>query len=74
MGLEGSDDVIEYLVAQETQRGKITLPAEKIKKLEKVSAGDVLRVAQDIFQNKKLNLAAIGPQIDQKKLGKLLKF
>lgn len=72
LGLEGSDDVIEYLVAQEVQRGEIMLPEEKIKKLEQVSADDVLRVAQDVFRNKKLNLAAIGPEIDKKRLAKIL--
>ncbi len=74
MGLEGSDDVVEYLVTQETIRGEITLPKEKAKMIDKVTADDVLRVAKDIFVNKKLNLAVIGPKANKKKLEKLLKF
>lgn len=71
MGLEGSDDVVEYLVTQETIRGEIVLPKEKAKLIDKVTAEDVLRVAKDIFVNKKLNLAVIGPHPDAKKLEKL---
>lgn len=74
MGLEGSDDVVEYLVTQETIRGEIVLPKEKAKLIDKVTAADVLRVAKDIFQNKKLNLAVIGPHPDKKKLVPLVKF
>lgn len=74
MGLEGSDDVVEYLVTQETIRGEIVLPKEKAKLIDKVTADDVLRVAKDIFQNKKLNLAVIGPHPDKKKLVPLVRF
>lgn len=72
MGLEGSDDVVEYLVTQETIRGAIVLPKEKAKLIDRVTAADVLRVAQDIFVNKKLNLAIIGPKASKTKLEKLL--
>lgn len=74
MGLEGSDDVVEYLVTQETIRGEIVLPKEKAKLIDQVTAEDVLRVARDIFVNKKLNLAVIGPKANKAKLQKLLKL
>lgn len=74
MGLEGSDDVVEYLVGQETIRGEITLPKEVAKRIDRVTADDVLRVARDIFVNKKLNLAVIGPKASTTKLQKLVKF
>ncbi len=74
MGLEGSDDVAEYLVTQETIRGEIVLPKEKAKLIDAVTAEDILRVAADIFVNKKLNLAVIGPKADKKKLEKILVF
>lgn len=74
MGLEGSDDVVEYLVNQETVKGEIVLPKEKAKLVDRVTADDVLRVAADIFQNKNLNLAVIGPHVHQKELEKLVKF
>lgn len=74
MGLEGSDDVAEYLVAQEVLRGRISLPEEKVKKIDSVTAQDVLRIAKDIFRNDKLNLAVIGPHDGKmkKRLEKLL--
>ena len=74
MGLEGSDDVVEYLVSQEVLSGKISLPNEKVKKIDAVTAADVLRVAKDIFQNRRLNLAIIGPHDGkmEKKLSKIL--
>lgn len=76
MGLEGSDDVVEYLVAQEVLHDKVTLPEEKVKKIDAVTSDDVLRVARDIFRNEKLNLAVIGPHDakTRKRLEKLLSF
>lgn len=72
MGFEGSDDVVEYVVTQETLYGKITTLEEKRKRIDKVTAEDVLRVAKDIFQNKKLNLAIIGPHIHKEELVKIV--
>jgi predicted Zn-dependent peptidase len=72
MGFEGSDDVVEYVVTQETLFGEITTLEEKRKRIERVTALDVLRVASDIFQNKKLNLAVIGPHVHQKELLKIV--
>lgn len=74
LAFEGSDDIVEYLVTQETLLGKIVLPKEKAKEIDKVTADDVFRVAKDIFQNKKLNLTVIGPNADQKKLEKIVKL
>ncbi len=72
LGLEGSDDIVGYLVTQETLRHEIILPKERMKAIDKVTADDVLRVAKDIFVNKKLNLAVIGPRVNEKRLEKLL--
>jgi predicted Zn-dependent peptidase len=72
MSLEGSDEVAEYLVSQETLRGKIDLPHDKMKQVDAVTAKDVLRVAKDIFVDKKLNLVVIGPHTNKTRLGKLL--
>jgi len=73
MGLEGSDDVAEYLVSQEVLRNEIVLPKEKVRMISRVTADDVLRVAQDIFRNDRLNLAVVGPH-DAKKKAKLEKM
>jgi len=74
MGFEGSDDVVEYVITQETLYGKITTLEEKRKAIDKVTANDVIRVAKDIFQNKKLNLAIIGPHIHKEELEKIVKL
>lgn len=72
LGLEGSDDIVGYLVTQETLRHEIILPKERMKAIDKVTVDDVLRVAKDIFQNKKLNLAVIGPKASKARLSRIL--
>jgi predicted Zn-dependent peptidase len=72
MHLESSDDVISYLVDQELLRGEIRLPEERFRNIDAVTSEDVLRVAQEIFRNERLNLAIIGPHASGKKLQKLL--
>ena len=74
LGLEGSDDVVEYLVGQEVLQNKIVLPKDKIKAIDKVTAEDVLRVAKMIFTDSRLNLAVISPNVKKAKLEKLLHF
>ncbi|NQV88495.1 MAG: insulinase family protein [Parcubacteria group bacterium] len=58
--LEPSDDIAQFYGAQEILRQKIKTPEEMAKELRKVTARDIQKVAKDIFQNKKLNLALIG--------------
>jgi len=72
LGLEGSDDVIEYLVGQEVLQNQVVLPKDKLRAIDKVTAEDVLRVAKMIFTEKRLNLAVISPSIKKAKLEKLL--
>lgn len=47
---------------------------EVLKAIDAVEAGDVLRVAQFLFANSKLNLAVIGPFKDEEKFAKILKI
>lgn len=74
MGLESSDEVAMFFVSQEVSYGKIITLEERFKFIDKVSADDILRVAKDIFCEKNLNLAVIGPHKDGKKLQKGLKI
>ncbi len=74
MGFEGSDDVVEYVVTQETLFRQVTTLEEKRKQIERVTAEDILRVAKDIFKNSKLNLAVIGPHVHQQELEALVHF
>ena len=74
MGLESSDDIAEYLASQEVIRDEITLPEMIAKRIDRVSAKDVQRVAKEIFQKNRLNMAVITPGADEKKLRELLKL
>ncbi len=74
LGMEGSDDVAGYLVTQETVRHQIMLPKERNKMIDRVTSADILRVAEDIFVNKKLNMAIIGPHTNNKRLAQIFAF
>lgn len=61
LGLETSDALASFYGEQEIFKEKILTLREVIKKLEAVTAKDVLAVARAIMDDKKLNLALIGP-------------
>lgn len=74
MSLEESDEVAMFHVDQETSKKKILTPTEIFALIDKVTVSDIARVAKNVFQNKKLNLAVIGPHKNGKKLEKILKI
>jgi predicted Zn-dependent peptidase len=74
MGLEASDEVAMFFAGQEIKKKKILTPSEIFKKIDKVTSADILRVAQEIFSQNKLNLAVIGPHRDTKKIRASLNF
>ncbi len=74
IALESSDAVASFVANQEISSGKILTPEEKFAKINKVTADDLQRVANDIFVNNKLNLALIGPFKNKKAFEKILKF
>jgi len=74
MGLESSDEVAMFFIDQGLKKKKIMTPREIFAKIDKVTVSDILRVAKDIFKEKTLNLAVIGPHKNPKKFQKILKF
>jgi predicted Zn-dependent peptidase len=74
LSLESSDTKAFFYASQEMLEKKLMEPEEIFKRIDKVSANDILRVAKDIFQPKKLNLAVIGPFEDKERFKKLLKI
>lgn len=74
MGLESSDEVASYFSEQELMRGEIVLPDAVMKRIDRVTSADVLRVAKDIFQKNSANLAVIGPHSDASKFEKLMRL
>ncbi len=61
----GTDELLE---------GKVHTLDEEIAEVEAVEASQILRVAQFLFTNSKLNLAVIGPFRDPRRFEKLLKL
>jgi predicted Zn-dependent peptidase len=74
MGFEESDEVAMFYADQEVRRRKIMTMEEIFAEIDKVGTKDILRVAKEIFQPNKLNLAVVGPHKDGGKFRKLLNF
>jgi predicted Zn-dependent peptidase len=66
LGLESSDEVALFFGEQELLLEKILQPEEILKKIEKVSKSDILKIGKDIFRPEKSNLVAIGQHKDAK--------
>lgn len=72
MNLETTDVIAEFFLEQEAVTGKPESPEAFLKKIKKVRVEDVLRVAQDIFQDKNLNLTVLGDAVKPEPLKKVL--
>ncbi|KKT26392.1 MAG: Peptidase M16 domain protein [Parcubacteria group bacterium GW2011_GWA2_43_9b] len=72
LGLETSDEMASWIGVQELLRKEILTPEQIFSKIKAVSAQDLQRVARDIFQPAKLNLALIGPFKEKERFEKLL--
>ncbi len=66
LSFETSDQIASFVANQELFYKKIMQPEEILKKIEKVSQNDILKVVQDIFKPEKINMAVIGQQEDRK--------
>jgi len=73
LSLESSSAVAFWLGYQEILKGKILTVNEAFERIDKVTSEDIQRVANDIFQDNKLNLALIGPFKDGEKFNKILR-
>ena len=77
--LESPDDVAGWYAKQlvinhqQSKKLKLETPEDFLKAIHKITAADIQRVAKQIFNPKKLNLAIIGPYKDKKQFEKLLK-
>lgn len=59
--LESSDEIGYFYAGQEILGLKILTPQQIAKKIQEVTSSEVQRLAKNLFQNKGLNLALIGP-------------
>jgi predicted Zn-dependent peptidase len=74
MSLESSSAVASFFGDQELFERKVKKMEDIFKKVDAVTANDLLAVSRKIFSVKGLNLALIGPHQSEKELYKLLKF
>jgi predicted Zn-dependent peptidase len=72
--LETSDELASWVAGQEILKKEILTPEQVFAKVDKVTAADLQRVARDILQPAKLNLALIGPFKEKEKFERLLKI
>ncbi len=74
LGLEASDSLAMYYGGQEILRREEMAPEELVKIIHAVKLEDIVAVANDLFQNDRLNLVLIGPYTDSKQFADILRF
>ncbi len=74
LGLETSDELASYYGAQEILSEKFVTPDELVKRIQAVTAAEVRKVARDVFKEKGMNLAVIGPYRDKAFFNRILKL
>jgi len=73
MALESSDSIAVQYGMDEVLNQDLKTLKEIEKGIKSVTAGQVRKVAQDLFQNKKMNLAIVGPHKDGRSFDKYYK-
>jgi len=70
--LESPQGTIQYGLRKEVLEGEIEEPDELLRKLDEITVEDVQRVARDLFEDKRLYLAVVGPFDDPTRFEKLI--
>jgi len=74
LSLESSDDIANFYGGQELLKHEVKNAEDKANDIKKVTTKEIKSMANDIFQDEKLNLALIGPFESKTKFLKILKF
>lgn len=74
LGLEHADAVAETYAESLIFHNKVLTPEEELDKMKKVTLGQVIEVASEIFDDRKLNLSLIGPFDKENEFRELLRF
>lgn len=74
LSLESSDDIANFVGMEEVLKRDIKTPDQKAAEIRRVTAAEVQAIAREIFHNKSLNLALIGPFKGKTKFRRLLKI
>lgn len=72
LALEDNQIRLDWFLERCAFHKEVETPAEVFKRLDAVTPEDIKKVATDLFQNKNMSLAIIGPYKDDKKFAKLL--
>jgi len=72
LALEDNQVRLDWFLERAAFYSKILAPAEIFKKIDAVTTADVAKVANDLFKNKNLTLAIIGPYKNKNQFKKLL--
>ena len=72
--LEDSEEYAHLIGKNELLYGEGKTPEKIMEEIDKVTVADIKRVAEELFQEDKLRLAAIGPYEDKEEFAKLLKM
>ena len=72
LSLEDTRTVSSFFGGEELMLNKVRTPEEVYKKLDKIKIEDIYEAAEKIFDNKRANLAIIGPYKDEVQFEKLL--
>ncbi|MEI8338197.1 MAG: pitrilysin family protein [bacterium] len=74
LSLETSDSLADFYSFQELHGLKIKTPEEKALRLEKITAKDVMNMANKIFNQKTINLSIVGPFKNEQEFKNILKL
>ena len=72
IGWESTLEVCSFLIGQEISGREIRTPEEIIEEIDAVTSQDIREVAQEIFVDSGLNLAVVGPDLDEDELREML--
>ncbi|MCD6359077.1 MAG: insulinase family protein [Dehalococcoidia bacterium] len=72
--MENSSSVSAWMGGQELLKGKILTVNDVGNAIDAVTAADIQRIAQEVFVSDKLNLALVGPDVEEQELKKLLQI
>ncbi len=73
LSLEESESRLGWYLEQVAFRKKVLEPEGAFDLIDQVTAGDIRRVARDVFQNRKLNFAIVGPDKYRTQIRKFLR-
>jgi predicted Zn-dependent peptidase len=73
LALEDNQVRLDWFLEAAAFRPKMETPTEVFKKIDAVTAADVQKVAKELFQNKKMSLAIIGPYKNSSQFKRIIK-